>query len=198
MQLSDEACGWGEAGAVVALAAAADSLAAPLAALAVEPRRFASPGAAIGELARLGAVPTVLVDAAQCPEWLDRLGGALAPARPRTIVVVHQGDADMAFLALERGADEVVAADADAAELGLALFGWASGCVRESGAAGQPTLADLSYEVARIARALSCTISLHARKAVSRAWFLASNSWRRPAQMPLSPASGFTERLRCA
>jgi hypothetical protein len=153
MQVSDEVRGWGDAGGVIALAAAADALAAPLGALAVDPVRVASPGEAITALARHGAAPAVLVDAGQAAEWLDRLGGALAPARPRTIIVVGPQDADVAFLALERGADELVAADADAGELGLVLFGRRGG-VGESGGPSPPTLADLSSEVARIARAL--------------------------------------------
>lgn len=180
MQVSDEVRGWGQQGGVMALAAAADALAAPLAELAVDVRRVATPAGAILDLARLGAAPTVLVDAGQCAEWLDRLGGGAMPARPRTIVVVRPDDADAAFLALERGADEVVAADADADELGLALFGRRAG-VGESGASAQPTLADLSSEVARIARALDG---------------LARGEAARPAELPAAAASLDAGRVR--
>jgi DNA-binding transcriptional ArsR family regulator len=163
----------------MALAAAADALAAPLQALAVDPRRLASPGDALAALGRFGPAPAVLVDAAHCAEWLDRLGGALAPARPRTLVVVG-APAAPARLALARGADEVIAADADADELSLALFGRRSG-VGESGAAAQPTLADLSSEVKRIALALDG---------------LARGEAARPADLPAPDAAFDAGRVR--
>lgn len=180
MQVSDGAHGWGDEGQVLALAGAADALAAPLHRLAVQPRRLASPAEAVAALARAGTAPTLLIDAAHAAQWLERLRGALAPARPRIIVVVGPEDADAAFLALERGADDVIAADADADELSIALFGRRAG-VGDSGSSQQPTLADLSAEVKRIAQALDG---------------LARGEAARPADLPAPAATIDAGRVR--
>jgi hypothetical protein len=139
---------------VLALPRAAEALGPALAQLAVVPLAAAEPAEAIAQLGRAGAKPAItLVEAAQSGEWLARLERLERARRGRTIVVAAPDEADLAFLALERGAHDVVAPDADAAELDAVLFG-RRGTVGETGLSGVPTLADLSSEVARIARML--------------------------------------------
>jgi hypothetical protein len=150
----DYAASTAQGAPVIALPAAARALGASLAALAIEPVRAGEPAEAIARLAAPGASPPlILVDAPAAGEWLARLERVEPSRRGRTLVVAAADEADLAFLALERGASEVVAPDADPAELQAVLFGRAPGAA-ETGLSHQPSLADLSSEVARIARAL--------------------------------------------
>ena len=147
---------WGDAEpGVLVVGSAGSRLGGALTALALAPERATDVAAAIARLDLDTTLGIVIIDAGEAVDLLARLGRGPRERAIRTVVVAGEAEVDAAFEALDHGASDVLPPDVGVDELRGVLFpGARTAGVRDSSALHGPRLAELSAEVARIAKAL--------------------------------------------